>query len=652
MATLQEVETALRNADAAGDTDAASALAAEYVRLRDGQTGGVKNYLENQSEMAVESFDQMRRGAGQIAEAARFATSGAGRNVVPDTPANRVAGGFSALDPGGPQAPLTEGEHRAANRQAVGNVVRGAGNAIAGGLGYVASPINAAFRTAVGQPVEALTGVPKEYTEFAAQLATPGLGLTRLPKAPVRGPATPTPGQEVAQAGSRLGVEVPRAATSDSITVQQYGKVASNVPVAGKPLVQASRQAIDDLGEAADATRAAYGSGSPSAAGLAAREGVEEFVRSGPIKQRVTDLYNRVDALVNPTTIGPISNTRNVVNTIEGRRVNAALPESAAVKDLKEAVSRPGMNYEGVKDLRTYYGEMLDGSTPIPQGMSHGEVKQIYGALSADMRTIISRAGGRDGLRAYEQAEAAASRWAGIRTDLGRLLKVQSEEAIFDKIAAMAGSTARADLSLLGRVRGAVGPQNWDEISSAVIAKMGWPPGGTGFSPDAFLTAFNKMSPEGKRLLFRSTSSASHASAIDDIATVSQRFKELQQFANPSGTGRTVAGTAQVGALFTEPLTLVSSVVGARIVSHVLARPSTSRQMASWSRSYLAAATNPTPANMSAFERSSKVFAASVGKDFARPDLVPDLARHLQSMQGPMRVPAEQEQGQPEGVVN
>jgi hypothetical protein len=59
-----------------------------------------------------------------------------------------------------------------------------------GGLGYVASPINAAIRTVVGRPVESLTGVPKEYTEFAAGLALPV--PKRIPL-PARGQPKPAP---------------------------------------------------------------------------------------------------------------------------------------------------------------------------------------------------------------------------------------------------------------------------------------------------------------------------------------------------------------------------------------------------------------------------------------------------------------------------
>lgn len=61
---------------------------------------------------------------------------------------------------------------------------KGIANVGLGGLSYLTSPINAGYRTVAGQPIEDVTGIPREYTEFAGQLATPGLGLAKMPKAP------------------------------------------------------------------------------------------------------------------------------------------------------------------------------------------------------------------------------------------------------------------------------------------------------------------------------------------------------------------------------------------------------------------------------------------------------------------------------------
>jgi hypothetical protein len=61
--------------------------------------------------------------------------------------------------------------------------VKGAANTALGAAGYVASPISAAYRSVIGQPIEDVTGIPREQTEFAAQLLTPGIGLTGAAKA-------------------------------------------------------------------------------------------------------------------------------------------------------------------------------------------------------------------------------------------------------------------------------------------------------------------------------------------------------------------------------------------------------------------------------------------------------------------------------------
>jgi len=63
--------------------------------------------------------------------------------------------------------------------------IKGLGNVGLGTLGYFGSPVSAGLRTIAGKPLEELTGIPKEYTEF-------GLGLTLgspLLRLPATGPA-------------------------------------------------------------------------------------------------------------------------------------------------------------------------------------------------------------------------------------------------------------------------------------------------------------------------------------------------------------------------------------------------------------------------------------------------------------------------------
>lgn len=166
-------------------------------------------YVANFKQMATEGAGQLARGTAQLHNAWDFASSGAGRNVVPDTPANRVAGGFSALDPSGPQAPLTTAEHRGANRQAIGDTVRGFGNVVSGAMGAAYSPVNAALRTYVGQPVAQATGSPTAGT--AAEIATGLFGpsvLGRVAGFAGRKIASKPTGEQIEAAGS-AGFESP-----------------------------------------------------------------------------------------------------------------------------------------------------------------------------------------------------------------------------------------------------------------------------------------------------------------------------------------------------------------------------------------------------------------------------------------------------------
>jgi hypothetical protein len=92
------------------------------------------------------------------------------------------------------QEQVGRGVGQLSNPESGWDVAKGAGNVALGSLGYAMSPISAGLRTVVGKPVEENTGIPKEYSEFAASLALPGLGLTRvpgaaaIPKIPPRGP--------------------------------------------------------------------------------------------------------------------------------------------------------------------------------------------------------------------------------------------------------------------------------------------------------------------------------------------------------------------------------------------------------------------------------------------------------------------------------
>lgn len=175
MNDLARLESALINADAAGDVEAATMLAGEIRKARTAAPTmlqkaiePITSYPQAYNEIRQDSQDQMSRGVGQIATAAR------GEDIM----------GY----------PVERGWEAA----------KGVANTGLGALGYAFSPVNAALRTVVGKPIEENTGIPKEYTEFAASLALPGSSAGRAGMMSKPRPATPSTQQLMTTAGRQF----------------------------------------------------------------------------------------------------------------------------------------------------------------------------------------------------------------------------------------------------------------------------------------------------------------------------------------------------------------------------------------------------------------------------------------------------------------
>jgi len=527
-------------------------------------------------------------------------------------------------------------------------VLTGAGKAALGAVGYAASPISAAYRSVVGQPVEDVTGIPREYTEFAAQLATPGLGFSgktpapSITQAPVR---TLSPGQEVVAAADRLSqsgapVQVPRAVASDSMPVQQAGAVTSNIPVAGTPLVKAAERTIDQLGTKADEVAQGYGGASSvSQSGETARSAIKDWI-TGDSADTAKKLYGKVDDLINPDVKTPLDATREAVAGIAAKRDAAALTRGKATDAVLDAVQRAdGLTYEGVKTLRTNVGEMLNGGI-LPEGVSGSELKQIYGALSKDLEASVSAAGGPQATAAFDRANRYYGLASARRESLAKIVGADGNapaETVFGRLEAMAGSTSRADVSKLAQARKAIGSEDWNEVASTIVSRLGRDVEGE-FSPQRFVTAYGKLSDAGKQILFKSSDKSDLAQHLDDIAKVSSRFKELQKFANPSGTARAGIGAFIGTGAFTEPLSTISSVLGGRAVAAALARPASAASIAKLAKSQEALVVNPSPSKAAAYGLAARNLISTLGAKNVSP------GDFIRSLQGPVPARAQDEQ--------
>lgn len=434
----------------------------------------------------------------------------------------------------------------------------------------------------------------------------------RIPQAAV--PSQRPTGPDVVAAAGRQGIDVPRLIASDSMAVQRVGQGVRNVPLAGNPIVRNTDRMVQQMGQRADEVAAGLGGGnvpSRDAAGAAARSAIEETV-STTMPARANQLYSRVDQLMPPGQAFPLFNTAQMAQTLNARSQGAAMGESAAANLVNEAINRPGgLTFEGMRALRTRIREMTSyGNTP--QGTSNGELKQIVTALSRDIDAAVSTASPQ-AQRAYQQANQWYEAWAQRRETLGRILNANSDEAIVNQIQNAASSRASGDIWKLATARKSMPAEEWGQIASEVVSRLGRDQEGN-FSAQRFAADYGKLSERGKDLLFRANGNRSHAQALDDLATISSRFREIQRFANPSGTGQSIATLATGAGAITDPLTTIGGIIGGNVLSRVLAAPATASSAARWSKAYELAVKQPTAASLSALQIASRNFAATLGE--------------------------------------
>lgn len=471
------------------------------------------------------------------------------------------------------------------------------------------------------------------------------------------------PGNQVGLAAQRIGVELPRAVTTDSKIVQSVGKGLENQPLIGSPLLRANEKALSQIDDAAKAVQDEFGTGSIPNAGAQTRAAFTKYSKQ-TLRGKENANYDKVGDLIKQNGMTPLDKTAEVWLDIVARRKNATLPEGPAVQLVREAVFRQdspppganlkvpvkpgdtvesiynlgrGLNFNGIKDLRSYIRETLDNPGAITQsGMSEQDLERIYKALSGDLRTSVDRWGGHDAKIAFEQANSFSAKANMEREKLQSILgTAKSDEAVFDTLAKLAGTNSRADINKLFLARKAVDRDTWDEIASGVISQMGRDADGN-FSPARFLTARGKLSETGKAMLFNTTGKKDLAKTLEDIEAVSRRMAEVNKnYGNPSGTARNL-GWATIGAAFTNAIVnpgsitpVAGGIAGGNLLARYLAKPDSAKTVLEYLKAAEMAQTKPSIASNQMLNAAATRLGRMAAADLGAPNRADDLISQL-----------------------
>ena len=388
-----------------------------------------------------------------------------------------------------------------------------------------------------------------------------------------------------------IGIDIPRYMASPNIGMQSTANILKTLPIAGTPIEQAARKTIQQMGTAADN----LGGVDPEYAGKIFSDSIKKWV-TDTSKKTVGSAYDEVSKIMDPRITTPLDNTANMIAELAAKGQESAIPgKNGAINLVLGAVQRPdGLNYNGLKNLRTFIGEKLDNPSVLPSDISGSDLKRIYGALTEDLNAAAKNAGNDAGVAAHKAANDLASQVAEKRESLVSLLggpgAGASNENVFGNIIAAASkSPGSADMELLKQAKAIVPPAEWQKAASGAIAQMGRDADGN-FSPTRFLgpNGYNKLSDAGKDALFGAPGTSTRDN-LETIADVSRQFGNYMKYGNASGSGHAIIGAETLKEAAKHPIDILATLFGGRKLAEQISNPSTSSAIADWSRAYLKA---------------------------------------------------------------
>lgn len=599
---MADLMQALRNADAAGDTEAAQRIAA-MIRAQQAQP-------EPQERSTL---DELGR---QLGRTARIGIEGAGNlaGLVSDPigqflpgyqPTGQMASSLAdRLGLPKPEGGIEEGVDAAAKALVGTGLTMGAAGA-AGAAQALDAPLIQGLSSMSGAAAgdaarQSGGGTGAQIAASVLAGAAPG-GAAAIPnalKTAVRGSdpskvadtlrafevagATPSVGQA---SGNRVmqAMESMMAKTPGSAGVMS--RKGENL---GQSLGQSLTSMADDLAPKS----------SPTIAGRAIEKGITgEGGFVDQFKAKASELYDKLDQYMPGQTPVPLRATQSFLakatTPTKGAEATSALLANPKLGQIGQALGQDlaaaqngALPYEAVKSLRSRVGDMIADSG-LTSDVPRAQLKQLYGALSQDIRNQAAT---------NPQAYAAANRAENYyRAGMDRLDKVESvvqrnggPEKIFQ--AAMSGTKEGA--TTLRAVMQSLGNDEAKVVTSSVVRRLGRAnPGaqndvGDAFSTETFLTNWNSMSPEAKAVLFNRMG-PDFRQNMDQIAKVASNLRQGSQvFRNPSGTGQALAqgatvGGAAIAALMGNPMT--AGTIGAGVgAANLGARLMTNPAVVKW----------------------------------------------------------------------
>ena len=173
---------------------------------------------------------------------------------------------------------------------------------------------------------------------------------------------------------------------------------------------------------------------------------------------------------------------------------------------------------------------------------------------------------------------------------LAKIAKGRPDNAA-DHLLMLAERGENIDLAAIAQIRPNLVPHQWREIQGASLEHLGQVKSGPAnpvmFDPGVMLNRYESMSEGGKNVLFGTVKKSDLRRHLDSLLEDSKRMEALRRIPErPTAVGYTkAAGLA--GWAMAEPVSALTTVIGARMVANILAKPHSTAALAEWSKAYV-----------------------------------------------------------------
>lgn len=301
------------------------------------------------------------------------------------------------------------------------------------------------------------------------------------------------------------------------------------------------------------------------------------------------DLWKKFDSLINPDAPVSATNTKARLDSLVNETEVGKIFNNPIVSKIKTALDESGgsIDYRTFRELRSAIGAKL-GNKELISDIPRAELKQLYGAISEDLKAIATSSGD-DALAALTRANKYTA--AGHKR-LGDFVERIATKTDLDKVfSAMA--RGGEGIQSLNAMKRSLKPEEWEVVSANVIRRLGKATdsnqnmSGEVFSVNKFLTDWNKLGRAKKVLFSGSKTLNEYSKNLDKIARVAERVKQAgSEGANASGTGQMVAnsgiGFGIAGSAVTGNVWALGGIVSAVAANKGAAHLMTSPRFINW----------------------------------------------------------------------